>query len=452
MPLSSKPTRTDEKLGLILRQVGSLRARLNSLAWQHGVFAGLAILIGALAAIFVAAYFAPPLAFLVIGTVALVLGSYALLHTLGRAWRMRASAARAAAVADERGALKGRLTTLVELADAPRRGPLWSYLIEDTLARRDDFEPARIEVRRVSRSLYGFLTSLVVASLAAALVLTAARTQPRTALQDSEVTFDLDHLQLRPAEPGFDSGVEVRADAETMRRLEEKLAREGLDQGPSGSFDRLMDQARELGSDFQSKLTGRERQRPRINLKLSDTGDDPNRQRNPPLDPQQLAARKRNESVGQFQREKEYDAKQKSDADFDDASGTKRDDLDMSGEMLGSQGLGADGSGDDANRRSNDGSGDSQGEHAGSGSVARGLGAEPETLFGRREKTRLGGEGFEIAIEARPLDSGTKGAGRAFLPPKVRTPLSPTQHPDEPVARAVVPVEDRDTIKRVFER
>jgi hypothetical protein len=452
MPLSSKLTRTDEKLGLILSQVGSLRARLNSLAWQHGIFAGLAILVGALAAVFVAAYFAPPLAFLVIGAGALVLGGYALLRTLSRAWRMRASAARAAAVADERGSLKGRLTTLVELADAPRRGPLWSYLIEDTLARRDEFEPARIERRRVSRSLYGFITSLAVASLAAALVLTAARTQPRTALQDSEVTLDLDHLQLRPAEPGFDSGVEVRADAETMRRLEEKLAREGLEQGPSGSFDRLMDQARELGSNFQSRLTGRERQRPRINLKLSDTGDDPNRQRNPPLDPQKLAARKRNERAGQFQREKEYDTDQKSDADYDNTPSPKRDDPDMSGQMLGSQGLGDDGSGDDANRRNHDGSGDSQSEHGGSGSVARGLGAEPETLFGRREKTRLGGEGFEIAIEARPMDSGAKGAGRAFLPPKVRTPLSPTQHPDEPVARAVVPVEDRDTIKRVFER
>jgi len=34
----------------------------------------------------------------------------------------------------------------------------------------------------------------------------------------------------------------------------------------------------------------------------------------------------------------------------------------------------------------------------------------------------------------------------------VRTPLNLTQQPDEPVARAAVPADDRTTIKRVFER
>jgi hypothetical protein len=452
MSLPSKPTRADEKLGLILGQVGSLRARLNSLAWQHGMFAGLAIIIAAVAAVFVAAYLAPPIAFLVGGAIAILFGGFALTRTLAHAWRMRASAARAAAVADERAALKGRLTTVVELADAPRRGPLWSYLIEDTLARRDEFEAARIEQRRVSRTLYPLLASLVAASLAAALILTVQRAAPQAAHKDNEVTIDLDHLQLRPAEPGFDNGVEVRADAETMRRLEEKLAREGLAQGPSGSFDRLMDQARELGSDFQSKLTGRERRRPRINLKLDDSGDEANRPPDGSRDQAKLASRKRNEGAGQFEREKEYDAQQKSDAEYDAEPKRRGADEQMSGEMLGSQGLGNEGSGDDGSSRNADGSGDSQGEHSGSGGIARGLGAEPETLFGRRETTKLGGEGFEIAIEARPMDAGARGAGRSFLPPKVRTPLNPTQHPDEPVARAAVPVEDRDTIKRVFER
>ena len=36
--------------------------------------------------------------------------------------------------------------------------------------------------------------------------------------------------------------------------------------------------------------------------------------------------------------------------------------------------------------------------------------------------------------------------------PKCATPLSLNQEPDEPVARAAVPAEDRTTIKRVFER
>ncbi|MGH7948305.1 MAG: hypothetical protein ACREQF_03685, partial [Candidatus Binataceae bacterium] len=333
MSLPSKPTRADEKLGLILSRVGSVRARLNSLAWQHGVFAGLAILIGAVAAVFLAAFFAPPIAFLIVATIATLFGSIALYRTLKYAWWMRASAARAAAIADERATLKGRLTTLVELADAPRRGPLWSYLIEDTIARRDEFEAARIERRRLSRTLYPFLASLLAASLAAALILAVQRAAPKAAAKDSDMTIDLDHLQLRPAEPGFDNGVEVRADAETMRRLEEKLAREGLAPGASGSFDRLMDQARELGSNFQSKLTGRERQRPRINLKLADSGDENSRQPNGSRDPSKLASRKRNEGAGQFEREKEYDAHKKSDAEYDNTPDRRRDQDQTSGEM-----------------------------------------------------------------------------------------------------------------------
>ena len=66
--------------------------------------------------------------------------------------------------------------------------------------------------------------------------------------------------------------------------------------------------------------------------------------------------------------------------------------------------------------------------------------------------SKLGTEGFEIAIEARPIDHGAKGAGHAYVPPKVRTPLNSNQEPDEPVAHAAVPAEDRTTIKRVFER
>ncbi len=76
----------------------------------------------------------------------------------------------------------------------------------------------------------------------------------------------------------------------------------------------------------------------------------------------------------------------------------------------------------------------------------------PTACSARRRPSKLGSEGFEIAIEARPVDHGAKGAGHAYVPPKVRTPLSLKQEPDEPVARAAVPADDRTTIKRVFER
>ncbi|HEV2169913.1 MAG TPA: hypothetical protein VGR40_03140, partial [Candidatus Binatus sp.] len=92
------------------------------------------------------------------------------------------------------------------------------------------------------------------------------------------------------------------------------------------------------------------------------------------------------------------------------------------------------------------------GENSSNGGESHGVGADPDSLFGAPAASKLGNEGFEIAIEARPVDHGAKGAGHAYVPPKVRTPLSMNQEPDEPVARTAVPAEDRATIKRVFER
>ena len=92
------------------------------------------------------------------------------------------------------------------------------------------------------------------------------------------------------------------------------------------------------------------------------------------------------------------------------------------------------------------------GENSSNGGEAHGVGADPDSLFGAPAKSKLGTEGFEIAIEARPVDHGAKGAGHAYVPPKVRTPLSADQQPDEPVARVAVPADDRNTIKQVFER
>ena len=69
MLFPSHDRRADEKLskklGLILGRMGSVRTRLNSLAWQHAIFYTLAILIAASASIFAGAYVLSPLAFLI---------------------------------------------------------------------------------------------------------------------------------------------------------------------------------------------------------------------------------------------------------------------------------------------------------------------------------------------------------------------------------------------------
>ena len=91
-------------------------------------------------------------------------------------------------------------------------------------------------------------------------------------------------------------------------------------------------------------------------------------------------------------------------------------------------------------------------ESSSNGGSAHGIGADPDTLFGNPADPKLGGQGFEISIDARSENKGPKAAGHAYLPPKVRTPLNSSQHPDEPIARAAVPEDDRAAIKRVFER
>ncbi|MFZ0660758.1 MAG: hypothetical protein WAM05_18705, partial [Candidatus Binataceae bacterium] len=96
--------------------------------------------------------------------------------------------------------------------------------------------------------------------------------------------------------------------------------------------------------------------------------------------------------------------------------------------------------------------GDQRGNLGSSGGPSHGIGADPDSLFGAATKSPMSTEGFEISIEARAMAHGAKGAGQAYLPPKVRTPLSSSQQADEPIARAAVPAEDRTTIERVFER
>src|ERR1700720_2491873 len=138
MSFPSQDRRADEKLAQILRRVGSVRTRLNSLAWQHAVFYTLAIAIGAGAAVFAMAYLLSPLAFLVGGSALVIIAVIGIASAVSAGWRMRKSAVNAAAIADDRAELKGRLSTIVALADIGARGPLWSYLVEDMIVHHEE--------------------------------------------------------------------------------------------------------------------------------------------------------------------------------------------------------------------------------------------------------------------------------------------------------------------------
>jgi hypothetical protein len=441
----------DDKLWQILGQVGRLRSRLNWLALQHAFFYAAAALIAAGAVIYLSAFMLEPIKFIAVTVTLSILAAFALIAAVRQGWLMRSNARHAAILADERAGLKGRLATIVTIAEHRKKGPMWSYLVEDTLSRSAEYAPAKIEKRRVSRAIYAFIASLVVAGLAWPLSrIRHAIPIPASQAQD-DITLDLNDLHLRPAEPGDDNAMTVQADPETMRRLEDKLAREGVEpgQGSSTSLGKLMDQARNMAGNLQDKLTGQKQQHQRLNLKLADAADPMSgRANHNPLDP---ANHQRRDAAGQFQRDQTNDSngalprgslRNNNSDEQEQAAGRS----DLANEQQGAN---------DPNGAPKplDDQGDQQnGENGSAGGAAHGIGVDPDSLFGAPTQSKLGNEGFEIAIEARPMDHGAKGAGHAYEPPRVRTPLAPVQEPDEPVVRTDVPPDDRTTIKRVFER
>ncbi len=449
----SQDRRADEKLGRILGRVGSVRTRLNSLALQHAIFYTLAIAIAGGAAVFAGAYLLSPLAFLVGASALVIIGCAGIASAVGAAWRMRASAVRAAAVADDRGELKGRLSTIVALANHQARGSLWAYLVEDTLGHQDQFAGARIERRRVSRAIYPLAGAIVLAMLAIPISKIKHVPPIASGSGQEDLTVDLDDLHLRPADSGDESGMPVTADAATMRRLEDKLAREGAANGEAGgsSLNQLVNRARDVAGHLQNKLTGQQAaSKQRLNLRLADAGADQDQKeiRRAPETPKN----RHSDVAGQFKQD-QPESNREGELPREDDSRQPNSKPSLGG--YSEQGAEADAGKDNPGNQDNsptDRGTQQSGENGGNGGAAHGTGADPDSLFGAPAAAKLGTEGFEIAIEARPVDNGVKGAGHAYVAPKVRAPLSLNQAPDEPVARAAVPAEDRTTIKRVFER
>jgi hypothetical protein len=451
--------KTEEKLGLIFGRIRSIRIRLNSLAWQRAAFGTLGWIIAVGAIVVLAAFYLGPLMFLIAATMLGLVALAGVTESVRAGWRLHVNRAAAASIADRRADLKGRLETIIELGQhqkvvklrhSPEHLLLWSYLIEDTLSRQEEFAPARIEARRVSRWLYSFLSALVLAAAIIPLVAhLRGRPIPQAANQD-EMTVDLNDLHLRAADSDSDDGVEVHADARTMRKLEDKLAAEaaaGSGKSSDTPIDKMMNHAKDLAGRLQEKLTGRAAQRARLTLKLADNSQDlDSLEKRPPvkLNPH----RKGEDADAHFEHEKSGN----------DSSAMPNNPVPNDPQKNPVAG----GGGDDVStpeQRQNpsDNSSDKSSDQVSSdsssnGGSAHGIGADPDTLFGSPADPKMGGQGFEISIDARSETKGPKAAGHAYLPPKVRTPLNATQHPDEPIARASVPEEDRDAIKKVFER
>ena len=452
MSFPSQDQRADEKLGKILGRVGSVRMRLNSLALQHAVFYTLAIAIACAAVIFAGAYLLSPLAFLVGGSALVLIAISGIVSAVSAGWRMRSSAENAAAIADDRAELKGRLSTIVALADNEPRGSLWAYLVEDTLGHHDEFAAKKIERRRVSRGIYPLAGALVLAALSFPISKIKRAPQIIPGSGQDDLTLDLDDLHLRPADPGDESGMQVTADPATMRRLQEKLARENSSGDVAGnSLNQMMNRARDMAGNLQNKLTGQQQtpSKQRLNLRLADAGkdQDQNEIRRAP----DARKNRHGDVAGQF---KQDQPKSNRELELPREDDSRQPNSQPSPRGNGEAGVESNAGKDNPNKddAATDRSIQQGGENSSNVGEAHGIGADPDSLFGAPATSKLGSEGFEIAIEARPVDHGAKGAGHAYVPPKVRTPLSLNQEPDEPVARAAVPAGDRATIKRVFER
>jgi len=429
----------DQKLWLTLFQIEALKKRLNLLTAQFGLFSTLAVIIAGTALIYLAALAMPPLAFLACALVVVasaLVATWRVIRVMHHRW---ANLPHAAMLADSRAGLKGRLLTVLATADAQSHSVLWPYLIEDTYAHRREFEPARIEPRWVSRAIFAF-TGVVFALVAIAFLLRYRRPGlgAVAVMAPSEVTADLNDLEIEPADPALQPNVHVYADAATLRQLQSKLADRGNQARTHDRWSRWMSSARNFAGALQDQVTGHKLfNLPPLHLKLTNRGDagaDPDHSRqasstgsnNAPPGPGGNAGTAPNGSTAPSE------APQLAHNDTAPAVNPPN----------GS-----------ANPNSADPGAAGQGEGpSGIGGATHSGGTDPTHLFGPPQPQRLGADSFKITIDATPADEASAKGAPAYIPPKIQVPLNPEQAPDEPIARAEVPPEDQMTIKRVFER
>lgn len=444
--------RSEEKLELITGRLASLRRRVNFLLVQEAVFGGLALMIGAGALVWLAAFTLAPVPFLLVALTAAPVALLGLPAVARKCWRGRVTLARAASLADRRSGLKDRLATLIALRAAGANARLWPYLVEDTLSLGDRFEPACIEPRRISSTLYPLLAACMLAALVTPVALMRSKGTPPSRRAAGEITVPLSDLDLRPMDSDLDSEVEVTGDPEALRKLAEKAAALGAGgDGEEGPLSSLADRARGLASKLQDKLTGRSHaDQPRIRLRLAQAlGEEEARQEKPP----RAAENRRHAGNGASQFEREANGRgagnsPRADPYVPQPMNEPGEDEPGGGRLGDSQRRGGlDAQQADAGALARQSSGE---ERGGSGSL-HGGGADPNHLFGRATETPLSADSFEIMISARPAGEAA-AAGRSYLPPRIRANLNSVQHPDEPMLRSEVPAEDRPTVRRIFQR
>jgi hypothetical protein len=442
--------REEQKLWLIRFQIKAVRTRLNLLAIQYWFFISLAIVIFAATTIFMLAALLTPLAFLVSGAIVAAAGLVTIAIAARAAIHRGASPMGAATLADGRAELKGRLTTVLALADGPPQSPLWPYLVEDTYSLRSRFEPARIEPRWLSRTILAPLAVALAVVALSALLRYLSRLPPRgLAVAPTDITADIGDLEVLPADSGVKPNARIYADANTLRQLESKIAN-----AKKSGISKWLDQARRLGGNLQDQVTGNTPlPLPSIHLRASNAQPP-----SPPSASSRVAQAAPPGPSGQAGSPQADPAAPRVDAGGLGGANRQPPAISLPGEQadqLAQEGAaapyhpGADQSGGGAGDPA---AGVPQGGDAVGGGSSHGAGSDPEHLFGPPEAQQLGSDSFKIAIDATPSDEASSKGAPAYIPPKVSVPLNAQQFPDEPLARSALPPEDAMTVKKVFER
>jgi hypothetical protein len=447
--------RDEQKLWLILFQIKGVRSRLNFLAMQRWMFAAIALLIGAIAVTFFAAATFGPLTFLVLAIIVTVAAIVGIIRETMLVSTTRASAAQAAAIADDRAQMAGRLATVLALNEAPKRSALWAYLVEDTYGRRENYEPSRIEPQWLSRAFYLMLGAILLAVIALPAAQLSQGLRQRMASSGvpmpGSVTADIANLDIRPADPALQPNAQIYADPETLKKLADKLASaDNEDHQPRG-LSKLLDKARDFADTFQDKLNGIDRSRANpLRMRLTDSNPgQPNSPKNSNSNPGNpgganggggLASNSPPGGAGSSQL----------------GGGQGQPPMtsippQQADEMASKDAAAQPGAGSDQGANGTDNPAEANDANADGGS-SHGSGSDPSSLFGPVSDQPLGSDSFKIAIEAEPSDESSSRGSPTYVPPRIRVPLNSLQYPDEPLARTAVPDADQDTIKRVFER
>jgi hypothetical protein len=442
MPSVPHNPRGEEKLKLILGQLSAVRARVNGFAFQQAIFVALALLISAATIILLAAFTLAPLIFLTIAVTAALICLAGLALAGRHMWRMRKTAEAVAALTDERAALKDRMLTIIAMHKQSVRSPLWPYLVEDANLKRDEFAPSRIQRRRISRTLYVMVASILLAALASPLMHHAPRHVALARRAQTPLTLNLRDLNIQPSDHPSGNGARLSGDPNTMRKLAQMMAEAQRKERNKNLLSKMKRSAQDFANNLQDKITGRQ---PPLDIRLADNGGPNSNPASPPADQNLNSRPDSNTEQPSGSGSPQSSAQAPAHGSQETQPGGNQSPLAMQAPPNDSaQGRPQPGFDSrpfaDPQRNGNDDA----------GGASHGTGTDPQGLYGPPENNGKSEGSFQIAIDARPGATG-HAANRGY-PPRVNAPLNPAQHADEPISRTDVPAEDRSTIKRIFER